>query len=107
MKIAIVYALFGGRAEAEHIAAQMVEQRLAACANLLASCTSLYRWEGRLERAEEVPVLFKTSLERRAALIAAIEAAHGYEVPAVMSWTAQTTADYARWVDAETARSAV
>ncbi len=48
-------------------------------------------------------MLFKTSLERRAALSAAIAAAHAYDLPAVLGWTAQTTTDYARWVAAETA----
>lgn len=101
-EIAIVYALFGDRAAAERVARAMVERRLAACANMLADCTSIYRWEGRLAQAGETPVLFKTGADRRLALIAALEEGHDYDVPAISGWTAATTADYALWVDAET-----
>jgi periplasmic divalent cation tolerance protein len=100
--IAIVYALFGDRTAAEKAAVAMVEQRLAACANVLAPCLSVYHWEGRLEQAEESPVLFKTSLDRRDALIAALAAGHAYDVPAISGWSVTTTLDYAAWVEAET-----
>jgi len=101
-EIALVYVLFGDRAAAEGAARMMVERRLAACANLLGECTSIYRWEGQMEQAGEVPVLFKTVPARRAALMAALGEAHSYELPAILSWTAQTTAAYAAWVASET-----
>ena len=100
--IAIVYALFGDREAAEQAATHMVEQRLAACANILAPCTSIYHWEGALERAEEHPVLFKTSLEQRDALTAALAAGHDYAVPAISGWSATTTIPYGAWVDEQT-----
>ena len=59
--IATVYALFADAAEAERIAETVVTERLAACANILAPCRSIYRWQGVVERAEEVPALFKTA----------------------------------------------
>ncbi len=43
----------------------MVEERLAACVNILAPCRSIYRWEGEVEQADEVPALFKTTLDQR------------------------------------------
>ncbi len=101
-EIAIVYALFGDSSAAETIAAQMIEQRLAACANLQAGCVSFYRWQGVTERAAETPVIFKTSLARRAALMEAIAQAHEYEIPAISGWEATTADDYADWVEAET-----
>jgi periplasmic divalent cation tolerance protein len=97
--IAIVYATFGDRAAAEGAAAQMVERHLAACANVQAPCLSVYVWEGKMERAEETPVIFKTSVGRREALMAALAAVHDYELPAISSWTAQTSAAFAQWVD--------
>lgn len=100
--IAIVYALFGDRAVAEVVAVQMVDRRLAACANIQANCLSVYHWQGEMERAEETPVLFKTSLDRRMALTAALAAAHDYELPAISSWTATTTTDYGEWVESAT-----
>ncbi len=101
-EIAIVYATFGDRTSAENIAAQMIERHLAACANIQSPCLSIYRWEGATGRSEEIPVLFKTSLAQRAALMAALAAAHDYALPAISSWTATTTADYGAWVEAET-----
>ncbi len=98
-EIAIVYALFGDRAAAEAAAAQMIDRKLAACANIQAGCLSIYRWQGEIERAEETPVIFKTALARRAALTAALAAIHDYEIPAISSWSAMTTSDYGAWVE--------
>lgn len=98
--ITTVYAVFADRAEAERIGRDMVERRLAACVNILGPCTSFYRWEGRVERAEEVPALFKTREDMGDALVAAVAEAHGYDVPAVARWPEQATAAYAAWVAA-------
>lgn len=97
--IAIVYATFGDRAAAEIAAVQMVERHLAACANIQAQCLSVYVWQGEMQRAEEVPVIFKTGVERCEALVAALVATHDYELPAISSWTAQASAAFARWVE--------
>ena len=100
--IAIVYALFGDRAVAEIAAVQMVDRNLAACANIQATCVSVYHWQGEMTRAEETPVIFKTSIERRTALTAALSALHDYELPAISSWNATTTTDYGAWVEQST-----
>jgi periplasmic divalent cation tolerance protein len=100
--IAIVYALFADRAAAEIAALQLVDRRLAACANILGNCLSVYHWKGELTRAEETPVLFKTTPQRRLALVAALVAGHDYELPAVSSWEVASTPDYSAWVEAET-----
>jgi periplasmic divalent cation tolerance protein len=105
-EIAIVYATFGDRAAAEIAAVQMVERRLAACANVQTPCLSVYVWQGEMARAEETPVIFKTGVGQRAALMAAIAAAHAYELPAISSWTAQASAAFAQWVDDATREGA-
>lgn len=97
--IAIVYATFGDRDAAERAAVQMVERHLAACANIQSPCLSIYVWQGETKRADETPVFFKTSVNRREALMAALAAAHAYELPAISSWTAQAGAAFAQWVD--------
>ena len=51
--IASVYATFADEAEAERIGRQLVEERLAACVNILGPCKSIYRWQGKVEEAEE------------------------------------------------------
>lgn len=95
--IATVYAVFADEAEAERIAAHVVEERLAACANILAPCRSIYRWEGAVERAREVPVLFKTA--KADALIARIAELHSYDVPAAVAWAVSAAhPPFAEWV---------
>ncbi len=100
--VAIVYALFGTREEAERVAKAVVEERLAACANMLGECLSFYAWEGRMEQSAEVPVLFKTRKDKRDALMARIAELHSYEVPAVLGWPAERVHEpYAQWVSAQ------
>ena len=100
MSLSTVYAVFSTAAEAERIAEMVVEERLAACVNILGPCRSIYRWSGRIERAEEVPALFKTA--RPEALAQRIAALHSYEVPAIAAWPiAFAHAGYADWVGAE------
>lgn len=101
--IVSVYALFASADEARAIARATVEERLAACANVLAPCHSIYRWEGRIEEAAEVPVLFKTKADLAEALIARIGSLHSYEVPAVVAWPIEAAIpSYVEWVHAQT-----
>ncbi|MFD1611664.1 divalent-cation tolerance protein CutA [Sphingomonas tabacisoli] len=97
--IATVYAVFADQAEAERIAETVIEERLAACANILSPCRSIYRWQGKVERAGEVPALFKTA--RAEALIARIAELHSYDVPAAVAWPIEDAHEpYADWVKA-------
>lgn len=92
------------RAAAEALAARLVEARHAACVNILAPCSSVYRWNNAVQCDAEHPLLIKTTRERYVQLEAAICAAHPYEVPeiialpvvaglpAYLSWVAQETA---------------
>jgi len=98
--IATVYVVFADASEAERIATIVVEEGLAACANILAPCRSIYRWQGRVERADEVPALFKAA--QAEALIARIAELHSYDVPAAVAWPiAASQPAYAEWVQAE------
>ena len=98
--IATVYAVFGSADEAKRIGEAMVEQRLAACVNILGPAHSIYRWDGTIERAEEVPALFKTTRDAANQLMAAIAEAHSYDLPAICLWPIdRTLAPYAEWVN--------
>ncbi len=98
--IASVYALFVNAEEAERIGRAMVEQRLAACVNILGECRSIYRWRGAIEESAEVAAIFKTTRAGAPALIEAIAAAHSYEVPAAVAWEALVAPPaYANWVN--------
>lgn len=101
--ICTVYAVFADRAEAERIARVVVAERLAACANILEPCRSVYRWQGKIEEADEVPALFKSGADLAARLIARIAELHSYDVPAAVAWPiAGALPAYADWVKAET-----
>jgi periplasmic divalent cation tolerance protein len=91
------------RESARALADGLVEARLAACVNLLAECTSVYRWKGAVETALEVPVFIKT----RAALYAEVEAFirshHPYELPEVIALpVAGGLTAYLEWIAGET-----
>ena len=101
--IVTVYAVFADADEARRIARILVEERLAACANLLGPCRSIYRWQGAIEEAEEVPALFKTGAHRADELIARLAELHSYDVPAAIVWPITAAhAPYREWVKAET-----
>ncbi|HUL63113.1 MAG TPA: divalent-cation tolerance protein CutA [Burkholderiaceae bacterium] len=90
-------------ATAERIARALVEQRLAACVNRLAPAHSIYRWEGAIEQAIEIPLLIKSTRERYSELEAAIRALHPYSVPEIIALPiTRGYAPYLRWIDAET-----
>jgi periplasmic divalent cation tolerance protein len=81
----VVFVTVGGRAEAEALARAVVEEKLAACVNLVAPVTSIYRWQGAVERAEEVLCVMKTTRARFARLKARVVELHAYEVPEVIA----------------------
>jgi periplasmic divalent cation tolerance protein len=100
MTIVSVYAIFADAEEAERIGRRMVDERLAACVNILGPCRSIYRWQGALETADEVPAILKTTLALADALIARIAALHSYDLPCIAVWPiAKLHSNYADWVE--------
>ena len=90
-------------ATAERIATALVEERLAACVNILPGMRSIYRWQGQVERADEVLLLIKTSVEAYPALQARLLALHPYELPELLAVEpAGGLPAYLDWVVAET-----
>jgi periplasmic divalent cation tolerance protein len=100
--IVSVYAVFADEAEARRIAATVVEERLAACANVLGPCHSIYRWQGKVEVATEAAAVFKARADKAEALIARIAALHSYDVPAAVAWPVSAALPaYEAWVNEE------
>lgn len=90
-------------AAAHALASLLVERRLAACVNVLAPCRSVYRWEGKIEHASEIPLLIKTTRERYDALEAAIRDEHPYELPEIVAVSIMRGLPaYLDWIAAET-----
>ena len=101
--ILLVLSNLPDRASAEALAAKLIEERLAACVNILAPCRSVYRWNDAVEQATEIPLLIKTSEARYASLEAAIRAHHPYQLPEIVALPiARGLPDYLAWVAAET-----
>ncbi len=99
----IVLSTLPDRAGALALAGALIERRLAACVTVLAECTSVYRWQGKVETAAEVPILIKTTVERYAALEQAIRELHPYELPEIVAVPIRGgLPGYLQWVADET-----
>lgn len=99
----LIFTNLPDAASAQTLATMLVAERLAACVNVLAPCRSLYRWQGAIESAEEVPLLIKSTTGRYADLEAAIRAAHPYELPEIIAVPiAHGLPDYLSWIVTET-----
>lgn len=91
------------RETAMTLADTLIAEKLAACVNVLGACTSVYRWQGEIERVEEIPLLIKTTAMRYAELEAAIRRLHPYELPEIIAVpVARGLPGYLEWVMAET-----
>jgi len=100
-RIVSVYAVFADAGEAQRIARTIVEEKLAACANIIGPCRSIYRWQGAVEEADEVAAIFKARVDKAGELTARIAALHSYDVPAIVVWPIENAwPAYAEWVEA-------
>ena len=89
----------GTKADAEQIARRLVEQRLAACVQIVGPITSVYRWQGRVESAEEWLCIVKTTGGRYADVEKAIQQTHPYEVPEILAFEIhEGSSDYLDWL---------
>jgi periplasmic divalent cation tolerance protein len=94
-----VYTTFPSLVEAEAAAKVIVERRLAACANIMPGMISHYRWEGKVERAEEVVAIFKTRASLADDVRQAVRDNHSYAVPAIAVIGLESVdRDYFGWI---------
>ena len=105
-EVIIVLTNLPDRETAQRLAQELVSRRLAACVNVLAECTSVYRWKGTIENASEVPVLIKTRAERYGEVEAAIRELHPYELPEIVAVpVVRGLNEYLDWVAGESSVS--
>ncbi|MBK7417403.1 MAG: divalent-cation tolerance protein CutA [Dechloromonas sp.] len=91
---------------ANAIALALVESKLAACVNILPRVQSIYRWQGVVESATEIPLFIKSTVTNYPALEAAIRERHPYDVPEIIALPIQAGLPaYLNWVAAETVQS--
>lgn len=84
MTYRVVFSTISDRQEAERLARELLQARLVACVNILGPMTSLYRWQGDIERDEEYLLLMKTTASAEGALMARLQDLHPYEVPEII-----------------------
>ena len=100
----LVFTTLPDAAAAEALAETVVRGGLAACVSVMAQCRSVYRWQGKVERSAEIPVMIKTTAARYAQLEAEIRRLHSYELPEVVAVpVAEGLPEYLDWVVRETA----
>ena len=92
--------------EGETIASALVNERLAACVSVFPPMTSVYRWQGAVERASECQVVVKTTRARLDAVIARVRALHSYEMPELLVLPVDGGGEaYLDWLRRETSAS--
>ncbi len=103
MKPLFLYITCPSRDEARKIAEALVEQRLVACANIMAAHESIYQWQGKIERADEVAVIFKTRADLFDHIKSAILKLHSYETPCIVALPIEKGHEpFLQWIQAET-----
>jgi periplasmic divalent cation tolerance protein len=103
MSVNFVYITVGNQSEALVIGRTLVEERLAACINVLPAMTAVYWWEGDIEQSFEVVLIAKTKEELVPELIERVKRLHSYGCPCIVSWPIQTgNQAYLDWIEKET-----
>ncbi len=100
-----VYITASSAEEAHRIGKTVVEERLAACANVIAHMQSCYWWQGKLEEDQEAVLILKTTVGQFPALLDRVKQLHSYTVPCVLALPVlEGNPDYLQWVAQEVAR---
>lgn len=99
----MVYVTAGDRDEALMISRAVVNERLAACANIFPEITAVYRWEGAVSEATEVVIILKTTDVQLAELTARIKELHSYDCPCVAAISIEGgNPDFIDWITQQT-----
>ena len=101
--VRIVFCTIDSAEAARKLARRLVQDRLAACVNIIENVTSVYKWEGRIEEDAELLLVIKTRDSRLQNLMDRIAELHPYDVPEILSWPVRKGSKaYLDWVVSET-----
>ncbi len=104
MNFCLVYMTAATAAEARRIGAALVEERLAACANVIDGMTSIYRWEGKVQNDHEAVLIAKTRHDLLDGLTDRVKTLHSYSCPCVVGLSIEGgNGEFLDWIGAETA----
>ncbi len=102
-----VYTTYPSIVEAEQAGRALVERRLCACVNILPGMVSLYWWQGKIDRGEEVVMIIKTRASLAEPVRAAVKQMHSYSTPAILVLPVENVdPDYHAWIVTETEEKA-
>lgn len=105
MTVRLIYVTASSTDEATSIARSLVDERLAACANVLGGIRSFYWWDGKVQDDEEVALIAKTTSELVDAVVARVKALHSYSCPCVVALPIDAgNPAFLDWIKAETTR---
>ena len=100
----MLYVTASSRAEALKLGRALVDERLAACANVLDGMTAIYHWEVKRQEEDEAVLILKTRADRMADLTARLIELHSYDLPCVVAWKIEMGhAPYLAWLRDEAA----
>jgi len=95
----IIYITAGDMAEARMIGRKLVEERLAACANIF-PITSIFRWKGSIDETNEFAIIVKTRSDKVKEIEKRVKEIHSYEVPCVVSFMIEEgSQQYLKWIN--------
>ena len=98
----VVFSTCASAEEAERLARRVIDERLAACVNVISSVRSFYRWKGAIEDAAEWLLIIKSTRDKFDALRTALESAHTYELPEVIAIPiVDGSPNYLSWIERE------
>jgi periplasmic divalent cation tolerance protein len=96
----IIFVTTANKAEGEKIARLLLKEKLIACANIINPITSLFRWAGNIDKAEECLVVMKSRIELFSELSEKIKWLHGYEIPEILAIPIIAgSQDYFKWIN--------
>ena len=102
-QVLVIFVTTVNKEEAVRIGNGMVDAKLAACANIILGVQSIYRWKGKVVKAQEALLILKSTRPRYRALEKAIKAMHTYETPEILALPVKEGLDqYIGWVRSET-----
>lgn len=97
----VVFVTVPNKNEANYMAKKIIEKKLAACVNIIDNITSLFRWEGKIDRCKEFLLIIKARKSKLPSLIKLVKDLHTYEVPEIIALPIIAgEKNYLRWIDA-------
>ena len=95
----VIYVPCANKEEAEKMAGNLVENKLAVCVNILDKVTSVYRWQGKVEKGQEAVIFIKTVRKKLVQAVARIKKLHSYEFPEIIYWQGKSSREIDKWMN--------